>query len=52
MVGIRVIQTTSQEDIFGRVLRVVDSAIEARTTGLKKSIEELSRRADHQEVNP
>lgn len=39
----------NQEDIFGRVLRVVDEVVEAKTSGLKKSVEELSRRADHQE---
>jgi hypothetical protein len=31
------------------VLRVVDEVVEAKTSGLKKSVEELSRRADHQE---
>jgi hypothetical protein len=41
---------TNQEDVFGRLLKVVDTMVDQKTSGLTKSIEELSRRADHQEA--
>lgn len=40
----------NQEDIYGRIIKVVDAMVDSKVSSVKKSVEELSARADHQEA--